>query len=283
MQTIGIIAPSGAVEDAKRLERSTELFKGFGYGVKIFQSCYGKRSDAERLQDFHDAFSDDTISLIICARGGYGALRTVDNIDWGLISSSEKVFAGYSDITLFLMGIYKNVKKPSKISLFHSPMALNGFDEGIFEEFLSVIEGRICEIKPRDGFKTLVAGKVQAISWGGNLATIISAFGSNPDSYLPEEDLILFLEDLNEPNYKIDKMLRQIYRHDGLRERVKGLVFGDFLNSGDGVELHNILLEYSELFGVPSAWGYPITHLKPNATVPFGRLMKFDAQGSLTW
>lgn len=273
---IGIIAPAGEVADTKKLDGMVQsVFKEFN--VKVFPSCYSAKDDKMRLKDLHDAFLDESIKAIICARGGYGALRIVDDIDYTLISDYPKIFAGSSDITILLLNMYKR----SHLKVFHSPMALNGFCEGVLEDFFNTVNNIKQGILPNKDFKTLNGGESQGILWGGNLATLVSLFGSDPKTYVPKENIVLFLEDLNEPVYKIDRMLRQIYRNKELRERVCGLVFGDFLESDNEKGLYDTLKEYSELFRVPAAFGYPITHLETNTTIPIGQMVNFNSQNGI--
>jgi len=276
--TIAIVAPSGSVSEPEKLERACELFSKFNLKTKIYESCYKSYrcmagTDEDRLKDLHDAFLDTDVKAIICARGGYGALRIVDDLDYGLIAENPKIFAGSSDITVLLLNIFHR----AGLNTFHSPMALNGFDENIFRDFLSVVNGEKKEIAPKENFKTLYEGRNKGMLWGGNLATVVSLFGSGSKTYLPQENIILFLEDLNEPNYKTDRMLRQIYRNISLREKIKGLVFGDFLGSDNEKELEDILKEYAELFNIPASYGYNITHAKPNLTLPIGQSVDFDS------
>ena len=262
---IAIIAPSGAVNDTEEL---LEL-----EGVKIFPSCYmsaNELTDEARLKDLHDAFLDDEVKLILCARGGYGALRILDKIDYKLIAQNPKFFAGSSDITLLLLSLLANCG----LKTYHSQMALKIFKNNMFENLVNTIDGKIKCLK---GGKALLDGSAKGVLWGGNLATIVSLFGSNEANYLPKEDILLFLEDINEPLYKIDRMLTQILRHGTLRSKIKGLIFGDF----QGVDATEIFREFAQKFNVPTYCGFKISHNADNVALPVGAKAELLANGEV--
>jgi len=288
MKNVGIIAPSGNIEDIEKLYGVKNFLARFDINVKFFKSCSSKfrymaGSDDIRLESLHSAFLDPEIDTIICARGGYGAIRILDKIDYNIIKNNPKKFVGSSDITALLVSIYKNTRQIT----YHAKMALNGVSEMYEAEFLeykNAIEnnfykmpefnynGRVLKqsgLRPGNG----------AVLWGGNLATIVSLFGSNPESYIPNEDIVLFLEDINEPDYKIDRMLTQILRNKPLKEKIKAVIFGEFISASkdgtrkstgsDGI-LNEILEEFKNALNVPFAFDMNITHGKNNTIVPIG-------------
>ncbi len=268
--TIGIISPSGAVCDRDTFFKKVDVLKKIGYKIKIFpnvfnQQAYLAGSDEQRLNDLHAAFLDKDCSAILCSRGGYGAIRLLDMINYEIIKSNPKIFIGSSDATAFLIAFYARVK----LKTFHSLMLLNGFSKNDID-----LINNQKEILPKKKHKIFIEGAAQGILWGGNLSTIVSLFGSS--NYLPDEDMILFLEDINEPLYKIDKMLIQIYRNSLLKNKIKAIVFGEFLGlkKEEKKMLENLLFEYSKIFNVPCVSGYNITHNKNNITIPFGRSAK---------
>ena len=138
MKNVGIIAPSGHIEDIKKLEYAESFMESFGMRVQIFPSCYKKfrymaGDDEIRLKDLHDAYLDKNIDTIICARGGYGVVRLLDKIDYDIIKNNPKKIVGSSDITALLVSIYK---KTGQIT-YHGKMALNGVSNMEKEEFLN--------------------------------------------------------------------------------------------------------------------------------------------------
>lgn len=269
---IAIIAPSGAVSDIG-------VLSGLDFNLKIFPSCYmsaAELTDAARLKDLHDAFLDDEVTMILCARGGYGALRILDKIDYDLVAKHPKIFAGSSDITLLLLSFLANCG----LKTYHSQMALQIFKNGMFDNLVDTAEGKITHIEGIEGGKALlkVDNKgAEGILWGGNLATIVSLFGSDEKKYLPKENILLFLEDINEPLYKIDRMLTQIFRSHALRDKVKGLIFGDF---GD-VDATELLGEFAQKFNVPSYCGFKISHCADNVAIPVGARARLTHNGEV--
>ncbi len=264
---IGIIAPSGAIS-------GVEPLLGLD-NIKIFPSCYmnaAELTDESRLKDLHSAFLDNEIGLILCARGGYGALRILDKIDYDLVTKHPKIFAGSSDVTLLLLSFLANCG----LKTYHSQMALKIFENEMFENLINTIEGKV---KHLEGGKALLKGSAEGILWGGNLATIVSLFGSDEKKYLPKEDILLFLEDINEPLYKIDRMLTQIFRHSALRSKIKGLIFGDF---GE-IDTEELLTEFAQKFNVPSYCGFKISHNADNIAVPVGVRAKLNQNGEVVF
>lgn len=260
MKKIGIIAPSGSIENFSENAVHT-FFNSHGIEVKIFPSCYSKfrymaGSDIQRIDDIHRAFSDNSIDVIICARGGYGALRLIDDIDYKLIEANKKPFVGFSDVTLLLAAFYKF----SNLVSFHGKMAVNGVLNMNDTEFKTYLAGIT---KPKT-FKTSLTG---GVLWGGNLASIVSSFGAKAD-IIPDDDIILFLEDINEPDYKLDKMLTQILRCEKLTSKIKGVIFGNFI--GAGKYLNEIQNEFIKKLNVPFEKNLNITHGENNIIVPFG-------------
>ncbi len=263
MKNIAIIAPSGCIKNIEKLYSAKQFLENFGISGTIYPSCFENfrnmaGDDNLRLKDLHDAYLNKNIDTIICARGGYGALRLLDKIDYNLIKDNPKKLVGSSDITALLISIYK---KTGQIN-YHAKMALNGISEMQADEFLNyknAIENNFyyCPLKGAEG-----------VLWGGNLATITSLFGAPYETYIPNEDIILFIEDINEPDYKIDRMLAQILRNTPLREKIKGVIFGEFLGAGEN--LNDILNEFSASLNMPFAFDPAITHGKANTIVPFG-------------
>lgn len=288
MEKVGIIAPAGNIEDVEKLYEAEKILSSFNIKVKIFKGCrdkfrYMAGSDVIRLEDLHDAFLDPEIDTIICARGGYGTLRLLDKIDYNIIKNNPKKFVGSSDITALLVTIYNK----TGLVTYHAKMALNGITKMGEREFLkykNAIEKGFYQMPkfhcservwkqgglyPGDG----------AVLWGGNLATIVSMFGSAPESYIPNEDIVLFLEDINEPDYKIDRMLVQILRNKPLKERIKAVILGEFISTntegmrtsiGSDGFLNEILKEFVDKLNVPYAFDMSITHGESNTVVPVG-------------
>ena len=215
--------------------------------------------DENRVKYFESAFKDDEVDLVLSIRGGYGALRIVDKINYDLIK--DKFYAGSSDATILLCAL----NKKTNVKCFHSLMITNGFVENL-EKNIEIIENDIFNLN----IEPIKVGSARGVLWGGNLSSLVSMFSA--EQYLPNEDIILFLEDLSEPSYKIDKMIYQIYRNEVLKNKIKGIIFGDFYLEEN--EIMPIIEDFSGLFNVPIWITKDITHKKNNITLPFGKFIE---------
>ena len=281
MKTIGIIALSGACDNEKVLN-AKKFFESKGFNVKLSENIFDKDrylagSDDKKLEELHKFFSDSEIDIIMCARGGYGAIRLVNNIDYDLIKKNPKIFCGFSDVTALLLMIYKK----TGMVVYHGPMATSDFGdelhhltpslkgwENTYICFLDAIKGEKLQFQCNKIYKD---GSVQGIIWGGNLATVVSLCGLN---FIPDENFVFFAEDLNEQVYKIDKMFQQLINIDNFRQNCKGIVLGDFLDCGNEEWLQEYFEELANRLEIPIVGGFKITHEREKITVPIGRQAK---------
>ena len=281
--TIGILAISGRIKDFENIEKAKSFFEEEGYKVVISETCKSSHrymaglNDDECINELHKFFSDKNIDVILCARGGYGTLRLIDKIDWELIKNNPKIFAGYSDITTLLNLIYKK----TGLITFHSAMPNGDFSKVIDDytkaAFFNTLEGKtICY----HAYNSSIFKEGEAVGklWGGNLSTLCALCGTN---FIPNEDLILFLEDLNEPVYKIDKMLTQLFNIDKLRKNVRGIAIGEFKDIEDKNQLDEVILELANKLNIPICDGFKITHNKIKDTLPIGIKVYFNANAGI--
>ena len=266
--TIGILAPSGAVENKENVFRAKTFFENKGYKVVLSENIFDKHrylagTDNNKLQELHKFFKNPEIKAIVCVRGGYGAIRLIRDIDYELIKNNPKIFCGYSDITALSLMMLKK----SNLMTFSGPVANSDFGaeeicDFTINSFFRAVEGK------QPDFDVEYSGKdVNGILWGGNLATIVSLCGQD---FIPEKDFIFFTEDLNEPAYKIDKMMTQLFNINQFREHVKAIVLGDFLDIDNKNWLDEIFDEISNKYNVPIAKGLKATHSKEKVTIPIG-------------
>lgn len=281
--TIGILAVSGKIKEFEKIENAKKFLESKGYKVIISDTCKTSHrycagnNDEECLNALHDFFNNKEIDVILCARGGFGTLKLLKKINWNLIKHNPKIFAGYSDITVLLNMIYKK----TGLITFHSAMA-NGDFGGEIEDytaisFFNTLEGKtICfNARNRNIFKN---GTAQGVLWGGNLSTLVSLCGID---FIPNENLILFLEDLNEPVYKIDKMLTQLFNIDKIRKNVKGIAMGEFKDITNKEELNEVIQEFADELNIPVCDGFKITHNSIKDTLPLGAYCEFDSENGL--
>lgn len=274
--TIGVIAPSGPVMDREPIERAKKFFEDNGYRVvfseHLFeQDRYLSAPDKVRLEDLHQAFLNPEIDTIICARGGYGAIRLINDIDYELIKQNPKNFCGYSDITV-LSAMF--LKKANLIT-YSSPMMKGDFgaekrDKYTINSFFDAVTHKQQILA---GEKVYRNGHTQGTLWGGNLSSIVSLAGVD---FVPDEGFVFFTEDLNEPVYKIDKMLTQLMNIPKFRNNIRGIVFGEFLDSGYPEQLDYLFNEIANTLGVPVSSGFKISHDDTKATIPYGRECRLE-------
>ena len=283
METIGIIAPSGGVNKNK-LDIAVNNLENLGYKIKLSKNIYDTNrylagNDEDKIEELHKFFEGSEIDMIMCARGGYGAIRLVNKIDYDLIKNNPKPFVGFSDITALLLMIYKK----TGLVTYHGPMACSDFGEiekplplspshkgrgkssFTLANFLRAINGEKLKF---EGEKVYKQGNAEGIIWGGNLATVVSLCGLD---FIPDEDFIFFAEDLNEPVYKIDRMFQQLLNINKFREKCKGIVLGDFLDVDNTAWLEEYFTELADRLNIPVTGGFKITHNKEKITIPIGR------------
>ena len=274
--TIGILAVSGRIKEYQNIENAKKFFEQEGFKVIISETCttyhryMAGKNDEDCIKAFHDFFLNDEIDVILSARGGYGTLRLINKINWDLIKEHPKIFAGYSDITILLNLIYKK----TGLITFHSPMANGDFGSEINDytklNFFKTLRGEASSIKSENG-KVYYKGTAQGTLAGGNLASLCCI------DFIPDEDVILFLEDLNEPIYKIDRMLSYLFNNSEVRKKVKGIALGEFLNIDNKEMFDEIISEFADELKIPVSDGFKITHEKIKETIPVGVRAEFSA------
>lgn len=269
--TIGILATSGPIEkDSIPILKAVDFFHKAGFNTVVSndifaQDRYLAGDDEIRLKNLHDFFLNPKINAIICLRGGYGALRLIDKIDYSIIRNNPKIFCGYSDITaLSLMFL-----KKSGLITYSGPMVMSDFakdspSDFTINEFFKALESETYSIS---GTNIIKEGETEGILWGGNLATVVSLCGLD---FIPENPFIFFAEDINEPVYKIDKMFRQLINIEQFRKNIKALCLGDFSNTDNKEWLTQLFKELSAELNIPTVSGFKISHTACKTTVPIG-------------
>jgi muramoyltetrapeptide carboxypeptidase len=275
---VGVCAPAGAV-DLERLGRGVSTLRSIGFDVVIGEAVRSRArftagTVAERVRDLQTLWADDSLAGIICARGGAGAGALLPRLDAKAMVSRPKVFMGYSDIT-FLHSLLNS----HGLVTFHGPMVAVSSDlaDGRYDE-ASLRAGLLGEGQPYatspDEILALRPGQGQGRLQGGCISILASAAGT-PWAMRPDpEGTILFLEDQNEPPYRLDRALMQL-RASGVFAGVRGIVFGDMQdcnpNHGADHTLVDVLLDALEGLDVPIAIGLSSGHTRnPNVTLPFG-------------
>ncbi len=289
---IGIINPASPVSDFNRINKSVEYFEKLGYKVKLGkniekQKGYLAGSEEERLYDLHNMFEDNEVKAVFCARGGYGSGKIISGINYKIIRQNPKIFVGYSDITALHLAFYSQ----TGLVTFAGPMPAVDFYDSVSpfteEHFWNIITadkpiGKIDNPKSED-FIFLSQGRSEGKLAGGNLSVIVSLIGSK---FFPDlNDSVLLLEDLNEPPYKIDRMLNQL-KLAGVFNQVKGILLGNFKDCIEDdpnkptLSLHEVFGSYFRELKKPVIYNLKHGHIKDNLTIPFGLTVKiYSAKG----
>jgi len=284
--TLGVIAPAGPA-DPERVAQVPALLQRHGFRAKIFPGCHAQHptlsylagDDAQRLQDLHAAFADPEVDAVLCLRGGYGCLRLLDRIDTGLLRRHAKLLIGYSDITalhLLLNGMgLPSLQAPMPASdLLHEEAGPDA--EALFTALRCGMAAGLC-LAPPLGAGLRQGGRVVGGLTGGNLAVLSALLGT---PFAPQlQGRILFLEDIGEAPYRVDRMLAQL-RLAGQLDAAAGFLLGGFTEADSP---QAVLADYLLPLGKPVLGGWPSGHCRPHQVLPFGRRVALDAdQGSVT-
>lgn len=282
--TIGFIIPS-SYNSANRFERLEEIIKNLGLNVKYGKTIKAKSgylagSDQERIDDIHNMFLDEEVKAIICLKGGFGATRIIDKIDYEIVKNNPKLFMGFSDITALLNNFYKYSGLPTVHGLVGNFLASSQCDEFSmrdFEELLSKnTKGRI--LKGNEKTQTLVKGICEGEIVGGNLCLISDLFGT--DYEIDFKDKIVLIEEVEEPPYNIDRMFAQLRLGKNIYQ-AKGFIFGHFTDCIDDANnntYENLIKEYFGGLDVPVIYNFPTGHEFPFINVPIGLKARLDSE-----
>lgn len=286
---IALTAPSGAVRDENVVPRYKAYLEEHGYRVQTGKTCsarYGYLAGDDRLRadELNGLFADDGVDAVFCVRGGYGAARILDMLDYDMIRDHPKIFNGFSDIT----ALHSAINRYSNLITFHGPngdvaSGNNGCDIsfGLLENMLS---GKSTDTElgdlTDDTAKTIRGGTVKGKLCGGNMTLIAHSIGT---PYEPDvTDRILFLEDINEAVYRVDEMLTEM-RYAGFFEKCAGVIFGTFTGCRNeypdfAIPLEDVLGEACERAGKPAFMNFRCGHVRPMHTLPLGAVCEMDAQ-----
>ncbi|WP_336333000.1 LD-carboxypeptidase [Pseudomonas putida] len=276
-----IIAPAGPARLDTR--KASQWFADRGYRCRIYPGAsqaqgYLAGSDQQRLQDLHDAFADPAIDAIVCMRGGYGSMRLLDRVDFELIRRHPKALIGYSDITALQMAIYRR----AGLITFHGGMLnadlLGAKLQPTEASLLAQLGGHVRageQIVHPAGFalNTVLPGVASGPLLGGNLSMLGATMGTLAE--LDTQGCILFIEDVNEPLYRVDRLLTQL-RLAGKLEGVKGVLVGDFAGITTAA-LTPLLEDIFGPLGVPVLAGWRSGHCDPNVCLPLGARVRLDS------
>ena len=278
---MALVAPAGPLRGREDIDGAIVNARALGWEPVVAthalaRAGYFAGDDATRAADLNAALRDSRIDGVWCLRGGYGAVRIVDRIEWDALGRHPKAVLGYSDITV----VHAAIARPAGLVSYHAPTArspLSAFSRASLEN--AVMRGtNSCGVAGRA--RALRAGRASGRLEGGNLAVLAGLVGT---PYMPALDgAILVLEDVNEAVYRIDRMLAQM-RLSGSLHGVRAIVFGECTNcpeeSDDGARgLDDVLLELADRLRVPCLAGVPIGHVADQWTLPLGAMAEVEAE-----
>lgn len=281
--TIGIAAPARKISK-QELQKSIEIIEENGYKVFLSPNLFNQNNqfsgtDLERASDFNLLLNNPEVKAILCARGGYGSLRIIDLIDWNLFNNTPKIIAGFSDITVFHSHINLALNQQSLHSTMPINMAKtdNPFQEINNKSFFNALAGKkISYTLENSNLNTsaFIEGKLI----GGNLSVLYSMMGSK--SFEIKDDIILFIEDLDEYLYHIDRMMMGLSRMKGA-ENIKAILVGSFTEMKDntipfGKSANEIIAEHAQRLKIPIIFNFPAGHDQLNQAFFLGKKARIN-------
>lgn len=293
--TLAVISPSGPTLSGKGesqedpFEKGVALLQAAGFRVKLMphardHSHYLAGADADRLADLMAAFQDPEVDGILCARGGYGAMRLLPQIDMQIIAQNPKVFIGFSDITALHLAFYQS----TGLVGFYGPMLTSNLihhEPFSQQELFSLVQAKPSipyTLKNLDAYHGFIPGIAEAPLIGGNLS-LLSALCGTP--YQPQTaGHLLFIEDWREHYYSLDRKFQQL-RLAGLLDEICGLILCDFseIVIEPDYPLEALLKTLTQDLKVPVGYGFSVGHGTQTATLPMGVRAQFNAtEGVLT-
>ncbi len=282
---VGLINPAGATFHPDDAEIARETMAALGLKVRFGKHLldrYGYLAgrDKDRAADVNDLFADPGVRALISLRGGWGCARLLGLLDYDMIRKNPKIIMGYSDLTALLLAI--NAK--TGLVTFHGPVGIstwNEFSTGHVQRLL--FEAKALEmhnptnlgdnlVQVENRVLTITPGKARGRLQGGNLAVLTGMIGSD---YLPDfSGSILFLEEVGEAIYRVDRMLTQL-KLAGVLDQIAGLVFGRCSDCKPGkgygsLTLEEVLSDHIAPLGIPAWYGSMIGHIEDKFTIPLG-------------
>jgi muramoyltetrapeptide carboxypeptidase len=297
--TIGVVAPSSPADEDETVRYALELVESFGFKAKpgkhLFERTqYLAGPDAARAEDLNAMFADPSVDAIMAMAGGYGAMRTLPYLNYEVIRANPKALIGYSDITALHCALHRHCG----LITYHGQTALSRFSDYSIAEFQRVLmqpeanltigappkfEAGPGRVERVNRITTIRPGIARGRLIGGNL-TLISCLMGTP--YEPDfTGRLVFLEDVHEKPYRVDRMLTQLVL-SGKLAKAAGLIFGKFTDAEDTsntFSLEHVLTDCGKAVNLPCARGLMIGHVADQTVVPIGVEAEFDADtGRLT-
>jgi muramoyltetrapeptide carboxypeptidase len=292
---VGVVAPSGFMVDAE-IERKVKGLEAAGFRVKLANNIRAARGNtggtiAERVEDVHAMFVDREVKAVWAGRGGSGASQLLPHLDYALIRRHAKILIGYSDLTALLVAI----NKLSHIVTFHGPVAFASIADYSLSQIEAVLmdSGKETTIymaadnarraieAPEYRLRTLKSGIAEGRLVGGNLSVLSAMIGTRFQA--ETKGAVVFLEDVGEAPYRVDRMLTQLAQNQDMR-KIAGAMLGVFRQRADVEEdkltMEMALNDHFANLGVPAVAGFSIGHIANQFTIPLGVRARLDTEAA---
>ena len=278
--TVGVIAPAGPIT-AEALTAGLAALQRRGYRPThlptiLERDWYFAGFVKRRVDELHQMFADPDVKGIVCFRGGYGSNYLLPHLNLELIRNHPKFFCGCSDVTTLLTYLCDR----AGMVVFHGPMLQkDAQSDGVDDEsWHAATSGELYLHDFGEAVQTLLPGRAEGTLYGGCLSLLCASLGTPYE--IQTNDTILFIEDVAEPAFRIDRMLMQL-KLAGKLDQVRGIIFGEMLNCARGAAgyaLQEVVLRVVGDLGVPVAYGLPSGHVtRRNVTIPLGVAAQLDA------
>ena len=297
--TVGVVAPASATFQTVDVAIARESLEALGLNVKIGKHVLARHgylagNDKDRAADINEFFSDSSIKAVLPIRGGWGSSRVLPHLDYDAIRRNPKVMVGYSDIT----ALHLAIQAKTGLVTFHGPNGMGRWDawsldyfkrllfdgEAVTMQNPTMLSERNALAQTENRVQTITPGTARGRVLGGNLTVLTTILGS---AYVPSFDgAILFVEDVGEDFYRIDRMFTQL-KLAGILDRVRGFVFGTCAECSPGegfgsLTLEEIFADHIKPLNIPAWFGAMIGHQMPQWTIPVGVEAEIDsAKGTL--
>lgn len=278
---IGIVSPAKRTSE-KEINNAIKIIEGWGYKTKtgkhvLKQNHQYGGTDEERAEDLQAMFDDKEVKAILCSRGGYGTARILDRLNLFALVKMPKWIIGFSDVT----ALHSALNHKMNIESLHAVMPINfplvGKSNTSIESLENVLKGKELNYAIT-AHELNIKGKTEGLIVGGNLSVLCSLAGSQYD--IDTNNKILFLEDLDDYLYRIDRMMMNL-KLAGKLDQLRGIIVGDMIDMHDndtpfGKNAQEIIKEYAEDKNIPVCFGFPAGHGKENLTLILGRNINME-------
>lgn len=278
MKNIRIVSPAKSI-DSRHIDFAAKWLKNKGFVVTIGAHAKGEfnyfsGTDAKRLSDMQEAIDDSSVDVILCSRGGYGSVRIIDQLNWSKFEKHPKLICGYSDITVF----HNRMNRMNFPSL-HCTAPLN-FEENSqdsLSSFVNILQNKENQYRIT-AHELNRKGSVEAEVVGGNLAILATLCATNDD--LNTKGKTLFIEDIGEAVYAIDRMLYQL-KKSGKLNNLKGLIVGGMTAMKDsavpfGKSVEQVIIEAVQEYNFPVCFNFPAGHINDNRAIILGQKARLE-------